>query len=114
MTHCKIKKIPITRQIDLDLLKETDNGKFQDIIIKIIDKKYKLVAVEDFFRSLIYYQAYKAYEPYFASEMDDYIDIKAAESYRPAILDTGIAILYSGNHKSDGLCRKVSRFTQSI
>ncbi len=84
---------PSMENLDLEVLKNTDNENVKEIIEEAINKKYKLVSVEGFIMPIVDYQAYyDEYGQYLTAEMDDYLSIKLEESNKPALVDGGIAI----------------------
>ena len=83
---------PSIEDLDLNILKNTDDQKVKAIIEETISKKYKLMSVEGFIMPLVDYSAYDIYRQYLTQEMNDYLDIKLDESERPAVLDAGIVI----------------------
>ena len=84
--------LPSLENIDLELLMQSNNQGVKDIAQEVIDKKYKLFAVEGFIMPLVDYKAYDGYRPFLTEEMNDYIDIKLDESERPSVMDAGIVI----------------------
>lgn len=70
------------------------NVKLKDIVGRIFKGKYKLINMEGGFYPEIDYEKYKKYNRYLSDEIIGYIEIKALNSSKPAILDAEIAISF--------------------
>jgi len=70
------------------------NVKLKDIVERIFKGKYKLINMEGGFYPEIDYEKYKEYNRYLSDEIIGYIEIKALNSSKPAILDAEIAISF--------------------
>lgn len=70
------------------------NVKLKDIVERIFKGKYKLINMEGGFYPEIDYEKYKKYNRYLSDEIIGYIEIKALNSSKPAILDAEIAISF--------------------
>lgn len=70
------------------------NVKLKDIVGRIFKGKYKLINMEGGFYPEIDYEKYKEYNRYLSDEIIGYIEIKALNSSKPAILDAEIAISF--------------------
>jgi len=83
---------PSLKDIDLEILANSDLESLSQAASEAIDRKYKLISAEGSFEPVIDYQAYLPYSPFLTEEMNDYINLKAMESNKPALLDAAIAV----------------------
>jgi len=73
---------------------QIENVKLKDIVERIFKGKYKLINMEGGFYPGIDYEKLKEYNRYLSDEIRGYIEIKALNSNKPAVLDAEITISF--------------------
>jgi len=73
---------------------QIENVKLKDIVERIFKGKYKLINMEGGFYPGIDYEKLKEYNRYLSAEIRGYIEIKALNSNKPAVLDAEITISF--------------------
>lgn len=73
---------------------QIENVKLKDIVERIFKGKYKLINMEGGFYPGIDYEKLKEYNRYLSNEIRGYIEIKALNSNKPAVLDAEITISF--------------------
>ena len=73
---------------------QIENVKLKDIVESIFKGKYKLINMEGGFYPGIDYEKLKEYNRYLSDEIRGYIEIKALNSNKPAVLDAEITISF--------------------
>jgi hypothetical protein len=102
---------------DLAVLAGSKDKLIAGLAQKTLDRKFKLVSTEGQVFPIVDYMAYtKLYGSYLSEQMNAYVDIMAAESEKPSVMDAGMTIsldeyverimgLYDFEEKYEGFAR---------